>query len=150
MARQPVIALVYPYRKREDDHEFAIFNRADCEEDFWQAISGGAENDETPLDAAIREMWEEGRIEPDARITRLDSTDTIPASNRKNSGWGDDVYVIRKHNFGVDVGTHEIVLSEEHSEYRWVPYENASAMLKLQADRFTLKELSLRIQRGDI
>jgi hypothetical protein len=65
-----------PYRKQGDTYAFAIFNRSDCDEDFWQALSGGAEDDETPIEAATRAMWEESRIGPGARRTQLDSIET--------------------------------------------------------------------------
>jgi 8-oxo-dGTP pyrophosphatase MutT (NUDIX family) len=74
----------------------------------------------------------------------------IPASNRKNSGWGDDLYVIRKYTFGVDVDDQEITLSAEHTEYRWLLFDEASTLLKFRNDRFALGELNQRIQRGDL
>ena len=49
MARAPFNVLVFPYRLTNHGLEYAIFNRADAEEDFWQGLSGGGEDRETPL-----------------------------------------------------------------------------------------------------
>ena len=118
--------------------------------DFWQGISGGAEDDETPMEAAKRESWEEARIDPDSRFTQLDSKCSIPASNFKGTGWRDDVYVVHEYSFGVDVGDQEIVLSDEHTDHRWVSLDEAIATLKHQSNRYAIGELNLRIQRQDL
>ena len=150
MARAPINALVFPYRKKGDGYEFAIFNRSDCEEDFWQGISGGAEDDETPMEAAKRESWEEGRIDPDSPFTQLDSICSLPASNFRGTGWGDDVYVVHEYAFGVRVENQEIELSDEHKEYRWLSLDEAITTVKFQSNRHALGELSLRIERKDL
>ena len=58
MTRAPFQVLIYPYRRiHEDGFEYAVFKRAD--EGFWQGISGGGEDGESPLEAARREAFEE-------------------------------------------------------------------------------------------
>ena len=37
-----------------------------------QGIAGGGENDETPLQAAVRESWEEGGLFPETPFLQLD------------------------------------------------------------------------------
>jgi len=145
--------MVFPYRKSVSGHEFAVFNRSasvrERGEDFWQCVSGGAEATETPLQAAIRESREEARIPPDAHFTQLDSTFTVPSRFRKNNGWGPDVYVIKQYVFGVGVDG-EIALSDEHVAYRWLVYDEAIDLLKLQTNAFALEELRLRLERNDL
>jgi dihydroneopterin triphosphate diphosphatase len=64
MTRAPFQVLIYPYRRiQEDRFEYAIFKRAD--EGFWQGISGGGEDGESPLEAARREAFEEAGLAPD-------------------------------------------------------------------------------------
>ena len=61
MPRAPYQVLVLPYRRTNaGEFEYALFQRAN--EGFWQFIAGGGEDDETPLQAARRETWEEARI----------------------------------------------------------------------------------------
>ena len=58
VTRAPFQVLVLPYRFRPSTGlEYAVFRRADL--GFWQAISGGGEGAETPLEAAKREALED-------------------------------------------------------------------------------------------
>jgi dihydroneopterin triphosphate diphosphatase len=150
MPRAPINALVFPYRQARKDYEYAIFRRSDSPDEFWQGISGGAEDDETPMEAAIRESWEEGRIPSNKHFTQLDSTCTMPASIYRGTGWGPEIYVVREYSFGVDTGDHDIVVSEEHTDYRWLSLEDAQAIVKFPSNSHALGELSQRIQRDDL
>jgi len=49
MARAPFQVLVYPYRKRNENHrEYALLRRAD--DGTWQGVAGGGEVGEKPID----------------------------------------------------------------------------------------------------
>lgn len=154
MARAPVNVLVFPYRMIDGNVEFAVFNRADSvhnrNEDFWQGIAGGAEDNETPMEAAVRESWEEARIPRTCHYTQLDATCSVPASVFKGTGWGPEIYVVREYSFGVDIGDHEILLSEEHVDFRWLSLAAAAKIVKYQSNSVALGELHLRIQRKDL
>ena len=39
-----------------------------------------------------------------------------------------------------------LVLSHEHAEYRWLPYEDAERLLRFDSNRTALWELNLRIR----
>ncbi|MSS71390.1 MAG: NUDIX pyrophosphatase [Candidatus Latescibacteria bacterium] len=141
--------MVFPYRIISDGKiEYAIFNRSDSVEDFWQAISGGGEDDETPLEAARREAWEEAGISRDAPFLSLDSMATVPAIHFDcREVWGEDVYVITEYSFGVRVEDEALKLSHEHTEYRWLGYEGAKKLLKFDSNRNALWELDQRLHR---
>jgi dATP pyrophosphohydrolase len=47
----------------------------------------------------------------------------------------------------VRLGGHEIVLSDEHTEFRWVSYEDAVRMLRWDSNKTAVWELRERIQR---
>ena len=80
MPRAPFQVLVFPYRKNlQNQFEFALLLRAD--EGFWQGIAGGGEDDETPLEAARRETFEETGIKPTSTFLQLDTVD-ISSGNR--------------------------------------------------------------------
>ena len=65
MARAPFQVLVYPYRKIDDnEYEYALLKRSDA--GWWQAIAGGGEDDETPIETAKREAYEEAGILTDS------------------------------------------------------------------------------------
>lgn len=63
--------------------EFCFLLRA--EEGFWQGIAGGGEDDETPLDAARRETFEETGIKASVDFIQLDTMESVPATAFKDS-----------------------------------------------------------------
>ena len=139
--------IVFPYRQTAAGHyEYAVFMRTSPRYgDFWQAISGGGEDDETPIQAAQRESFEEGGIPLDTPLMQLKSMATIPAPFAAGMLWGPDVLVVPEYAFGADVGTHQIVLSEEHVTFRWVDYATAQTLLTFDSNRNALWELDYRL-----
>jgi dATP pyrophosphohydrolase len=151
MARAPLQVLVLPFRRQADNSiEYAIFRRTDYADDCWQGVAGGAEQGESAEQAARREMMEESGIPRDAPLVSLDAVASVPAIHFKDRKlWGRDVYVVTERAFGVWVpGGLTITLSHEHSEYRWVPYEEAAKLLKWDSNRTALWELNERLSRG--
>lgn len=69
--------LAIPYRIMDGSPFYCVFHRADF--DQWQFIAGGGEDDETPLEAAKREAFEEGGIQSENWIELL-SLSYIPAT----------------------------------------------------------------------
>lgn len=146
MARAPFQILVFPYRKTDDfNFEYAILRRAD--EGYWQAIAGGGEDEETPLEAAIRETYEETGLSEDSHFLKLDTIFPVPVTIYKDSHiWGEDLFVIPSYCFGVLVEVDQIKLSEEHLEYKWVRYDAARHMLKYENNKLALWELDRRLR----
>ena len=147
MARAPFQVIVFPYRKTAVGlYEYAVFFRRTLRYgDFWQAISGGGEDDETPLQAARREANEEGGLALDIKFIRLESMVTIPAPQAAGMLWGPEVLVVPEYAFGADAAGQEIVLSEEHTEYRWVDYQTAQQLLRFDSNKNALWELDYRL-----
>lgn len=113
----------------------------------WQGIAGGGEDDETPLDAAKRESFEECCIPQEATYVKLDAVTSIPVSYFAGDfDWGDDVYVIPQYAFGVDAAPYEIRLSSEHTEIKWIPYEQAYELLHFHNNKHDLWELNQRLK----
>ncbi|MEW6092535.1 MAG: NUDIX pyrophosphatase [Chloroflexota bacterium] len=145
MARAPFQVLVYPYYQARDGRfEYALFRRADAR--FWQAVAGGGEDAETPLEAAQREAFEEAGIPADAEFLRLDTVESVPVTEFRDSHlWGDEVYVIPQYCFGVLVKDKQIALSREHTDYRWLLYEEACNLIKYDGNKVALWELDKRL-----
>lgn len=145
MPRAPFQVLIYPYRRvSASDFAYAIFKRSQA--GYWQAIAGGGEDDETPLEAAKRETFEEARISCESEFIQLDTIESIPVTEFNDSYlWGDDTYVIPQYSFGVLVNEEPIVLSHEHSEYRWLSYQEAIAIVRFDGNRTALWELEKRL-----
>ena len=138
--------LVIPYRRTTSGTEFGILKRSDA--DYWQFIAGGGEDNETPVQAAERETEEEIGVGAIGQLMRLDSIATVPKNNFADSElWGSDIYVIPEHAFAVEVGNKLIILSHEHTEYRWVSYTDADKLLKWDSNRNALWELNERLKK---
>jgi len=143
--RAPYQILVIPYRKIEGKYMFAIFSRSDME--CWQWIAGGGEDyDETVLESAKRESFEEATISMDLEYMKLDTITSIPVSIFGNFIWGEDVYVIPEYSFAVRVDENEMFLSDEHKEFKWVDYNEANNLLKYDSNKTALWELEMRLK----
>jgi dATP pyrophosphohydrolase len=145
MPRAPFQVLIIPYfRTSKGMIEYAVFNRSDA--GYGQFLSGGGENDETPMVAAIREAHEEAGISPKSIFFKLDSIATVPTNVFKgHESWGKEVYVIPEHCFAVEVFSKNIRLSAEHDEYKWGDFQTASGLLKWDSNRNALWELNQRL-----
>ena len=79
MPRKPIQVLVIPFRIGSEP-EFAVFHRSD--EEMWQFIAGGVEDQEDAMQAARREAEEEASntgslVVCSAGFSCLDSQDII-------------------------------------------------------------------------
>jgi dATP pyrophosphohydrolase len=97
MARAPFQVLVYPYRQAGDgEFEYALLQRSDA--GWWQAVAGGGEDSETPLEAARREAREEAGIASGADFLQLDTVEPVRVTEFRDSYlWGEKVYVIPQY-----------------------------------------------------
>jgi dATP pyrophosphohydrolase len=144
VARAPFQVLVIPYRKTDERILYAAFRRSDG--DYWQWIAGGGEDDETPVEAARREAFEEAGIARHLDLLRLDSNGTVPVMGICGYlRWGPDILVVPEHIFAVELSDRNITLSEEHTEFRWVDYDTAVALLKWDSNKNALWELNYRL-----
>ena len=137
--------LAIPYRIIDGSPVYCVFHRADC--DQWQFIAGGGEDDESPVQAARREISEEGGVIVD-NIIELKSmcyipTDIFPKLYLYN--WPENTYVVPEYAFGFEC-VDEIELSHEHTECVWLTYENAYKKLKWDSNRTALYELNRRLE----
>lgn len=135
--------IIFPYMKTREGYLYAIFRRKDLK--FWQAISGGGEDGETPIQTAKREALEEAKIDKSSKFIELDSMTTIPAADVGDYEWGEDVLVLPEYSFGVEVFSRHLKIGEEHSIYRWLPYERARELLKYDSNKSALWELNRRL-----
>lgn len=128
MARAPLQVLVLPYRRLPVLHgghtqliEYAIFSRSDYP--CWQFVAGGAADQDSALEAARREAFEEAGIAPHCHFMELQSRCTVQVYNFGESyRWGELLYVIPEYSFGVDTSGVELHLSSEHMEFQWLCY----------------------------
>ena len=146
MPRAPLQINIIPYRKAENGrYEFAVFHRSDGT--MWHFVSGGAEDDETPFKAAERELKEEAGISSKIKWITLDSRASIPKTEYPSiTHWPKEVFVLPQFSFAVDVSFQKIVLSDEHDDFRWLSFDDATKLLKWDSDKVALWELNERLK----
>lgn len=150
MARAPYQVLIIPFMIENDIPKYAVFKRRDM--NVWQFIAGGGEDGETPLESANRECFEEAGIPFNQPKYKLDSICTIPSEiyceeYRKN--WPENCYVIPEYAFAFKLENDIIKLSEEHTEYKWLNYQEVRELLKYDSNKTALTELRARIKSND-
>ncbi len=145
MPRVPFQVLVFPYRRAGDTFEFAVLHRSDY--DCWQGIAGGGEDDESPLDAARREAFEEADVPRQADYIPLQATCSIPVYLfAECAAWDEGTFVIPEHSFGVDCTGRQMTLSDEHTQLQWLSFAEAHKRLTYDSNRTALWELNQRIR----
>src|SRR5215212_6259646 len=147
MTRAPFQVLVFPFRFRREGPgrqvEYCILKRQDSW--YWQGIAGGGETGENKYMAAARETREEIGISK-VELVELHSLVTIPVVNISGFIWGAELLLIPEYSFGVEINAgEEIILSDEHTEFRWLSYEAARESLKWDSNKNAIWELNHRI-----
>jgi dATP pyrophosphohydrolase len=108
----------YVYRQTDDGLEFLLMKRNlnKIYEHLWQGVAGKIEDGETAPEAAIRELKEETGFDP----VKVFVADHI---SRFYEVHGDRINLVPV--FGIEVNSDEVILSEEHIDFKWVTIEEA-------------------------
>jgi dATP pyrophosphohydrolase len=105
---------------------------------IWQGVTGGVEESDTSIrEAALRELHEELGIDGvDAKLSPVIHEFTF-ITNRKGYQPGTTA---TEYCFGYEVPeTYEVRLSHEHSEYRWLPFEDAEQLIDFEDPKLVIK-----------
>lgn len=143
--RPPFQVLVVPYRHSRDGLEYLILQRSNS--GTWQWVAGGGKDNETPMQAAQRELEEELDLTPSVR--QLATVSPVPAvAVTGELTWGYDHLIILEHAFCVNASGHDFTLSDEHTSARWVTLEEAGTMLEFDSNRTAAWEVSALAEGG--
>lgn len=108
--------------------EFLLLKRNKNRGDFWQPVTGGIEEGETPEEAVFRELFEETQLKKEDVVKILDKIHSFSfiSDGRK----------IEELVFGIKIKPDsKIILSEEHTERKWVGLEEALSLLKWETNK---------------
>ncbi|OOF81571.1 dihydroneopterin triphosphate diphosphatase [Rodentibacter caecimuris] len=100
---------------------------------FWQSVTGSLEENETPCQAVIRELWEEVRLKITENSTALFNCnksiefEIFPHFRYK---YAPNVTHCREHWFLLAVEREFIPQLSEHLAYQWVSADQAVRMTK--------------------
>ena len=108
----------YVYRQTDDGLKFLLMKRNlnKIYEHLWQGVAGKIEDGETAPEAAIRELKEETGLDP----VNMFVADHV---SRFYEVHGDRINLVPV--FGIEVNSDEVILSEEHIDFKWVTIEEA-------------------------
>ncbi|HHF5474753.1 TPA: dihydroneopterin triphosphate diphosphatase [Haemophilus influenzae] len=139
---QSVLVVIYA----KDTNRVLMLQRQD-DPDFWQSVTGTIESGETPKKTAIRELWEEVRLEISENSTALfDCNESIefeifPHFRYK---YAPNVTYCREHWFLLAMEQEFEPILSEHLAYQWVSPEQAIQMTKSSNNAEAIRKYILK------
>lgn len=132
----------YVFHLKGDEPEYLLLKRR--KEKFyghlWQGVAGRIETGESAVETVLRELQEETQLEP-VRIFVVDHVSSF------YQNYKDRINLIPV--FGIEVNIGEVILSDEHKEYRWVNFDEALDLLSWRQQRKALSVLHEMIMNKD-
>ena len=108
----------YVFTRKNDLIKFLILKRAKTKiyEHLWQGVAGKIEKGEKAWQTAIRELKEETALNP----KKMFVADHVSHFYETH---GDRINLVPV--FGIEVDSKDVILSDEHIEYKWVDFKEA-------------------------
>lgn len=132
----------YVFHLKGDEPEYLLLKRR--KEKFyghlWQGVAGRIETGESAVETVLRELQEETQLEP-VRVFVVDHVSSF------YQNYKDRINLIPV--FGIEVNIGEVILSDEHTEYRWVNFDEALDLLSWHQQRKALSVLHEMIMNKD-
>ncbi|HWT28348.1 MAG TPA: dihydroneopterin triphosphate diphosphatase [Methylophilaceae bacterium] len=141
--KTPVSALILIHTP---DLKVLIMERAD-KPGFWQSVTGSIEADETPYDAAIREVREETGLDAlDYKFEDWQASNTYEIYPHWRHRYAPGVTENVEHLFGLELPAPvDVQLApDEHVRYEWVDWREAAKRVFSWTNVDALKRLGER------
>jgi 8-oxo-dGTP pyrophosphatase MutT (NUDIX family) len=121
--------------------EFLVMRRAPERLGYWSLVAGGLEPEETPQEAAQRELLEETDLRAEVRLLPISLSyslrDDPPAIRAR---YGPGIERVTVHAFVADAEAGwEPTLDAEHDVYRWCGLEEAVELMAYETTREALR-----------
>jgi len=125
VSKHIISAGVIPVRLEKGEYKFLLL-RAD--DDYWDFPKGKAEDGETKMQAALREVEEETTIKPAELNFKWGkvSRETEPYGKGKVATY----YIAETTRKEIELPFNPEIGKAEHYEYRWVNYEEAMELAR--------------------
>jgi dATP pyrophosphohydrolase len=124
------LASLVAIRKTEGRHEVLLLKRTQTLVGEWCQVAGSIEEGETAWQAAIRELDEETGLKPNA-LYSADTCEQFYEADR-------DAITIAPVFVAFINPAEKVSLNHEHSEYRWVSFDEAIDMVAFGGQRRVL------------
>lgn len=111
--------------------------------DFWQSVTGSLQDNETPLQAALREVREETGFLAGANLADSGSVNRYPIHPAWRAKFAPEVTENTEYVFSLRLPARTAIRldSAEHVEYRWLPREEAAKLTSSVTDRHAILKL---------
>lgn len=136
MLKRPFSVLVII---ENSDGEFLLIQRAD-DATFWQSVTGGIEQNETALECAYREVFEETGIDCEAsgyKIVSLNITNQYEIRKDWRYRYEKESYLNTEYVFylNIDSQTQIKLAPKEHLSFKWLNYQNTLQLLSSETNK---------------
>lgn len=125
--RRPFSVNVFLYKTVAGEIEYLLLKRVPRTDlkipGFWQCVSGALEKEESFAKAAQREVFEETGLQIEV-LTATGFKLTYPVKDEWRRLYGPDPIDVVEHVFFSKIQA-DPVLSEEHSDFEWLSYQQA-------------------------
>lgn len=125
------IASLVAVRETQVRHEVLLLKRTQTLIGEWCQVAGSIEEGETAWQAALRELDEETGLKPNA-LYSADTCEQFYETDR-------DAITIAPVFVAFIDNTAEVLLNHEHSEFRWVSFEEAAELVAFGGQRRVLR-----------
>jgi dihydroneopterin triphosphate diphosphatase len=109
----------YVYKIFDNEVKYLLLKRSKEKEPYpgiWQIVTGRIEPNEEAYKTALREVQEETGLKPVKCFV-------APKVNQFYTSYGDKIFLIPV--FVINVESKNVILSDEHTLYEWLSFENA-------------------------
>lgn len=121
------------FKSEGNGYKFLVLKRAEDHGGFWQSITGGVKEGEGQIEALKRELQEETGIIEYRQIINLKYSFSfcLPQLGQ-----------LTENVYAVEVRPEtEIILSHEHTEFRWLSFEESLTLIKYDSNKEGLRKL---------
>ena len=125
------------FRETENGVQFLLLKRSEGQPypGLWQMVTGKIKPGEKAYQTALREIKEETGLTP-VQLWVAPTVNSFYEPTRQNNTVGqEDEYICLLPVFAARVETDEIILSREHTEYKWVDKITAQKLLAWEGQR---------------
>ncbi|MFL6215057.1 MAG: dihydroneopterin triphosphate diphosphatase [Blastocatellia bacterium] len=135
--KQPRSVQVVIFTEIEQGREYLLLRRVQSHGGFWQSVTGSLEADETHLDAAVREIYEETGYRPLAQeVIELGLVNVFEIAPQWRAKYAPGVTHNEEVCFALEVAKQDVLIDRiEHDAFVWVDYDTAVAMIYWESTR---------------